>query len=347
VTRSIGKIVCWCLFALAIPLRAETVENLYAGVVEAQGRSNSALNTASREALAQVLVKVSGSPQVLADPTIQASLGQARNLVLQYAYLEAGDGSGVPVRFEFDGESVTKIITDAGVPLWTANRPVVLVWLVSETELGPQFVSPDSDPQMTSELLAAFGRRGVPLQLPLFDLADTAALRPDEVWRISEPAVEVASRRYGHEDVLIGRVSVVNDETWIGGWSYLDGRRRLDANVAGAALPQFMDAGVNLVADTMAARYAVAPTLGLEGGISMSVAGVNSYGDYAAVIALLESVELVESVRVVGVQGDRLRLRLAAQVDPGQLAGIFRLNENLQETPGADQRDQLSYQWQN
>jgi hypothetical protein len=47
------------------------------------------------------------------------------------------------------------------------------------------------------------------------------------------------------------------------------------------------------------------------------------------------------------VRGDVIQLRLQAQVDATQLAGILQLNEQLVPVPGMDAGSQLSYQWLN
>ena len=342
------KWIFWplCIGLLALPAGAETVRGLYGAQVVAADRSAEALASASREALAQVLVKVSGSPAVLEYPDIAAALTRARGYVRQYSYL-AREPEGVGVRFEFDPASITSLVTDAGAPLWTANRPVVLVWLVVDDPDGPRFVARDSEPQVTAALLEAFARRGVPVQLPLLDLADATAVRADEVWRGSLPAVELASRRYDRQDILVGRLSFDAEAQAAGDWRYLSRTGRQEVAVEPGGESRFMDAGVGLVAEAMAARYAVAATGEEAEGILMSVVGVESYSEYAAVVSWLERVELVDHANVVRVLPDRIQLRLVTRADAEQMAGILRLNPRFQPVPSGDINEELSYQWQN
>ena len=343
----VRRIWLFVVLLAAMASRAETVRDLYSAEVVASDRGQQAVSVASREALEQVLVKVSGSAAVLGYPPVKQALGRSRNYVQQYAFLGKDTaGEGVGMRFEFDGTAVTELVTEAGAPLWTANRPVVLVWLVIEDEGGARFVNRGTEPAVTEALQGAFFRRGVPMQLPLFDLADATTLRVEEVLRLSEPAVQLASRRYEREDILVGRMFPAEDGAMQGQWSYLRRSGRLDRSVPPLLAARFMDAGVSLVADDMASRYAVSPTEG-ETGILITVSGIRSYGDYAAVVTWLERVELIERANVVQVQGDRVRLRLVAQADPEQLAGIIRLNQRLVPAPSGDIDAQLSYRWQN
>ena len=67
----------------------------------------------------------------------------------------------------------------------------------------------------------------------------------------------------------------------------------------------------------------------------MSVAGVNNYADYAAIVAWLESLELVEYANVTRIVDDKIELRVLAQADAGQLAAIIELNERFVPMPMA------------
>jgi hypothetical protein len=89
--------------------------------------------------------------------------------------------------------------------------------------------------------------------------------------------------------------------------------------------------------------------------VRISVSGVSSYADYAAIVKWLESLELVDNANLEQVQGDRIELRLQAQADASQLATTIELNNRLQPiplpipAPGSEteleSNVQLNYQW--
>ena len=78
VLKAIARVL-WLvpLLCMVLPLaaRAEIVKNLYSAQVPVADQSAAALASASREALAEVLVKVSGSVDVLQYGAIKAALG--------------------------------------------------------------------------------------------------------------------------------------------------------------------------------------------------------------------------------------------------------------------------------
>jgi len=335
------------LLSVALAPRAEVVDNLYSAEVPVADQTSQSLASASRDALADVLVKVSGSEEVLANPLIRSELGGARKQVQQYAYSRGDEEGELYARFEFAGSYVNGLVARAGEPLWTANRPRVLLWLVLEDSTGRQFVSRDSTPELAEQISKEFSRRGVPLQFPLYDLADSAALSTEEAWRLYGPALQSASQRYNVQNVLAGRLASLSTGNWVGDWSYHYGRDRSDRSFTAPSSQVFARDGASLVAEAMAGRYAVAPSLEQGSGVTLSVTGVQRYADYAHIVSWLEKLELVEHANVEEIRGDEIVLRLHANAEATQLAAIIELDPRFQPVPAAVSSTQLSYQWQN
>ena len=340
-------IVCTLLFAHGL-VRAEIVRDLYAAQVPVTDQGANALSAGARTALAQVLVKVSGSDEVLRNPDIAAAMRNARKHVQQYVYVrDDQDRKLLEAKFEFDDNWVIDLLVQAGEPLWTANRPLVLVWLVVEDGSGRYFVNQESAPELADELLKAFSRRGVPVQLPLFDLADSTALSTEEAWRLYGPALQAASTRYEVDNFIGGRMVSVSTGNATGDWSYFSRGDRVDRSVTAADAGEFVAGGATLVAENMAARFAVEPTQVAAGGVILSVQGVNRYADYANIVAWLEGLELIEHANIERIVGDRIELRLEASAGAMQLASIIELNQRLTPVAPHEAHIQLSYLWKN
>jgi hypothetical protein len=195
-----------------------------------------------------------------------------------------------------------------------------------------------------------FARRGVPIQLPLHDAADSAALTPDQAWNLDDPALVPASARYQLRDILVGRVSLLEGGGVTGEWSFLQGDNRVRRTSTVASEELFVRDGAALVAETLAARYAVAAS-STGGTVSLAVSGVTTYADYAAVLTWLEGLELIERANVASVRGDTVTLNLKAKAGAAQLAAIIELNQRLVPIPAvgpglAGPGPELSYQWQ-
>jgi hypothetical protein len=347
----IRSVLVWaCLTLLLVGhAMADTVSDLHAASVPVPDQSDKALATAAREALSEVLVKVSGSSELLRSPSIAAALAEARSHVQQYSYVR-GTPPAPPlaVRFEFEDAYITDLVVHAGAPLWTANRPLVLAWVVVEDAQGKHFISREGMPEQAQQLMDEFSRRGVPVQLPLFDLGDMSTLSPDDAWNLDPPAIRSASARYNVQHIVVGRLTMAAEGGQsTGDWSYFRQENRLNRSVTAQDLQTFLRAGVDMVALDMASRYAVAPTAGQASGLRMSVSGITSYADYAAIVNWLEKLELVQYANVERVQGDRIELNLKARADAAQLAATIELNQHLVPVPAQDAATPLNYQWRN
>lgn len=340
-------ICAWLALVSAQGALAEVVADLYAASVPVTEQSSKVLDSASKEAMEEVLVKVSGSKRVLQYPGIAAALKDARSHVLQYSYVRGKPPApALSLRFEFDGRYITDLVTESGAPLWTANRPAVLVWIVVEDEQGRHFINQETAPDEAQLLVEAFSRRGVPVQFPVFDLQDTAAISTGDVWSLDAIAIQRASARYDAQEVVAGRLAVTSTGTSLGDWSYFREDDRINRSVTVPDLQAFLNSGVNIVAADMASRYAVAPTSSADdSGLRLTITGISNYKDYAALANWLENLELVEYANLEAVQGERVEFRLLAKTDAARLAGIIELNERLTAIPTLGDATQLNYQW--
>lgn len=331
---------------LSLASHAVVVKNLYSAEVLVADKGQQALSAGAREALSQVLVKISGSTGVLQNPELVSALGRSRSLVQQYAYISRDADTGeFLARFEFDEAVISNLIARSGAPLWTENRPAVLVWMVVKGAEGKQFLNNETSPEMVAQISAEFARRGVPAQFPLYDLNDAALVTVDDVWRLNSSALVAASARYGVRDILAGRLATLYSGGATGEWSYLSGSSRIDRSIRGEDSEEFLLAGASLVAEEMSSRYAVAPTTATSEGIKVQVTGVSSYSDYAGIVSWMEGLELIEFANVETIRGDTLHFNLVAQADAEQLATIIELNKKLVPVRSTDASVQLSYQW--
>ncbi|MFK7975126.1 MAG: DUF2066 domain-containing protein [Halioglobus sp.] len=338
------------VFTLLFPpgTAAAIVPDLYSAQVQVNDRSAKALEEGAQAALAQVLVKVSGSSAVLDGPDIRNALKSARSRVQTYVYASSRPNSDLPqVRFEFDPNYVTDLVRQSGAPLWTANRPAVLAWVVLQEDNRQRFLNEDTDSALARDIKAEFSRRGLALQLPLHDLKDANALSAADAWSRVSAKLRGASKRYAVKDIAVARVKPVSGGEYSADWAYLFNQERITASSKIGDSALVMGRGANLVADSMASRYAVRPSSGEMQVVRMLVSGVFEYADYAGVVRWLRSLEPISYANLERMQGDRLTLVLGTRANPASLRSIIELNEKLVIEQSQDPYTALSYRWQN
>lgn len=326
----------WLAFVLCTAswmVSARVVTDLYQVNVAIDAQSPAELRRASREGLAELFVRISGHESVLGNDAIVAAIKDASRFTKQFSYERTVDEVGeeqLLVTLEFESSLVVDTLRGAGMPLWSDNRPSVLVWLVVEDADGRRFVGTEKDPQLVAAIRASAERRGLAIQLPFLDLQDLVALSPDDIWQRNQSRLDEAAERYASDSLLTGRVTKLNNGSWLGRWTFsLNGRQiRFDGDADDAV--SYIAAGLNQVAEALASEYAITPVATAEGGVLMRLTAVRSFVDYARAISYLESVVAIHHANVVSLQGDELILSLVADGEMSQLQQVFSLDKRLQ-----------------
>lgn len=317
--------------------------NLLSARVLVEDRREATLIRAASEALEQVLVRVSGNKSVGALPGIAQALATARDRLSLYTYAE--DGSGLALIAEFDGIIIKDLLRAAGSTYWGASRSPVLVWLVVDEVGGRRFANSMADADLLSSLQAAFEERGVVMRLPLLDLEDSLALGPNIVWQRVVPRIRAASQRYGVDHILVGRYVELTDGRLLIDWLYLDDDQMLTAQVEGANLGTVATVGVDLAADTMAERYAInLNEASRQGRLTVAIDGVHSFEDYRQVVGVFQALELLDGVRVAGIDGQRLRLSVSGLATGEELKRLIGPRTGLDTIAVSDDSD-LNLSW--
>lgn len=325
-------LVASLVMGVSVPAQARVMSDLYRVTVNIESQSQPELKRASREALAELFVRVSGQQDVLNQGAIVAAVRDAGRFTKQFSYQRENNKEGEPqlqVVLEFEPSLVEDSLRRAGLPLWSANRPTVLVWLALEDSAGRRFVGSDQDPGLIAALRDNARRRGLALHLPQLDLQDLVALSPDDIWQQNVARIDDASERYNPDTVLVGRVTQLNNGRWLGRWSYRFDGRRIPFDGEASSGESFIASGLDQVAETLAAAYAIAPVQVAEGGVLLRLTDVRNFVDYARAIQYLESAVAVRHANVVSLERDELILRLIADGEISQLQQVFSLDKQL------------------
>ena len=318
------------------PARAEVALYEADVVWSDQGAADRA--SAFRQALRQVLIKVTGLRRFADTAQSESLIENAQGLVQQYQLrtvtVAHGETSVQEPRLwaRFDEGAVDRLVRDAGLPVWSRTRPPVLVWVAAEYDGTLLAVGSEGSESVTEILQRGAASRGVSLVLPLLDLEDLAQAGPPEFWVDAEERIRAASERYQPGGILIGRVD--RGVLWEAHWSLLLRGAAQRWKTEGDVFDLVVDEGIQEAVDALAVRY-VNPVPETGGAsIVVSVSGVHDFKGYARTMRYLESVEEVESIDVLAVVSGRLRLGLKLRTGVAGLRGLFALGSTLAEDAG-------------
>ena len=323
----IGRYWCWAAASALVLTIAFTTslaqtsvgDALYTVDVPLDRSEADPRRAAYRSALDEILVRVTGDVATAQSPEIQALFPDPGRYVLRY---QPGDDQNL--RVTLDGQAIESLLRQAGQRVWASDRPLTLVWLAvdwgqGERELvGAGSVGAtaarteltDRNQEFRQRITAAARQRGLPVLFPLLDTQDLEQVSASDVWGGFDETLLDASRRYGTNSILIGRVRATAANR--ARWSYHSATQRLEWS----GTPEDV---VAQLAATFADEYAYAGT-GATQTVSITVSGVDSVEAYGQVQRLLGDLTMIESSRLETVAGADLKFLVAVRGGAERLA---------------------------
>lgn len=312
--RRLASATLTVMLALApVVVTAATLGNLYESTVSASGTGDAARNGAFQEALRDVLVRVTGRRDAPAVPGLAALVSDARRYVQTFRSAPGGQ-----LVISFDGNAIENAVAASGLPLWGAERPVLLVWLALDRGGGQRsLVGAAGQGEERRAVERAAAQRGLPLIWPALGPGDFPQQRLDDVQGGRTEPLTQAMQRYGADGVIIGRAAAGSAGGYTVDWSFTGegGPGQVRGGLAD---------GVHLAADRYAGQYASAAAARLV-DVSLSVTAVTRLEDYAEVMRLLATVTVIRGLQVVEVSPESLLVRASVRGDADALRRALAL----------------------
>ena len=320
---------------------AEVVPWLYDVDVAVASQGDADRRRAAGAALTEVLTRVTGLREIPFSAKVDDAIRDSERYYVRYGFAtrdiqgeEHGDViAETRLEIHFERNTVLELLRQTGLPVWSADRPSVLAWVVLERDAARHVVS--AAPVGVAEEVAftmhrEARRRGVVVTFPLMDLEDRG-LRVTDLWGRFWTAIMGASRRYPCDLMLLGRIAPDPDGGVSSRWEIMspNGDKELAETFdhRGASAAAAAGEAVHRLADAMARRFAVRG--GDLGTISLTVRGAQTVRGYAAVLAYLQSREYITRVDVSAVEPDALHLRLHSRSARDQLVELLLMGGYL------------------
>lgn len=350
---------------------AEIVPWLYDAEIVVASQSDADRRRAASAALAEVLARVTGLREIPFGTQLDEAIRESERYYVRYGFatrdIEPKEGGDViaqtHLEIHFERGTLLDLLRRTGLPVWSADRPTVLVWVVLEgdgalsqgarpsqegalsrgargarpSQVGARHVVSSSSTGAAQEVALAMHReahrRGIVLTVPLMDLEDRG-LRATDLWGRFWTAVMRASRRYTRDLVLLGRVTANPGGGWSSHWELKSSGREQELAATfdhkGSSAAAVAGEAVHRVADALAWRFAV------RGGdldtIALTVRGAQTVRGYAAVLAYLQSREYINRVDVSAIEPDALYLKLHSRSARDQLVELLLMGGYLSES---------------
>jgi hypothetical protein len=352
-------LLCWCLAASSWPALGGVVSGLYDAKVEVSEQTQQAQKRAARAALSQVLVKVSGTREVLDNKDIAVKLRLASDYMRAYRF----DFQLNTLYFlaSFDPQKIDQLIKTAGFPIWDSRRPDTLLWLAIEdnNNLKRSLLAEGTHTQLTSVAANTADSRGIKISFPLMDLDDLQRINIYDVWGRFAHNIELASQRYQPDIVLSARMyqqKVATGDTtenlplpWLADWLLIHKGATESGQIQAETPDSLTSQLIELLATNLAAKFAIdnrslyANTTKLD----IRVSNITDLTAYVQVSRFLASLSLVTKITLVNQQGSLATFSLEIRGKQSDLINALLLDETLKPKldhfgmPGAD----LEFVW--
>ncbi|MCV6588471.1 MAG: DUF2066 domain-containing protein [Marinobacterium sp.] len=328
--------------AMLLPVTglAGEVKGLYSATLLVPAQNSTPTTAQLARGLTGVLVRVAGNRTLLGKPAIQQALQTPDALLRRFEYRQTNravtdeTGTEQPAQalaMEFDNALIERLLRESQERSLGSQRPTLMLWLAAEQNNRRDYISPDS--RILLPLMSRARARGLPVQLPLYDLTDQQNLPVSDLWGLFQNGIEQASRRYRPDATLAGRMAPLPGGNWYIEW-LLTGQGSVQRFTTEGSNDEALGEAVEQVADRLFAALGGATDSNYMEGLQLEVTNVRTLADYAAVVGYLEKLTLVTEVDVEQVDGARLLLRLQLDGRSEQLRRAIRLESRLAPASG-------------
>lgn len=295
-------VVVMMTILLAGNVQAKLIDNLYSATVDVDSQDPRLRQQALVDAFHQVIVKVTGKPELIDTPALSAATRNVDEMLVQYGYRR--QGSQTQLTATFDGQKLRDLLSANAMPYWGSRRPQLLLWMATDAHGKRELIGSSDESVFTQQLRAQAQQLAIPIQLPLLDLTDTMQVSVTDVWGKFIGPLRKASQRYATNGLAIVRVTEnpqaeSSDKRYQLDWRVDVDDKRLQGIVYASSTDWLAEPFVNELAETLAAQYSVVNSdqqALIE--LSLAVAELRDWQQVLAVETFLQSIPSVQSVRL-------------------------------------------------
>lgn len=333
-------LVCLPLTAFALK-----VTSLYQVEVSIVSQTEDIKEQAIQEGFAQVLMKVSGDPNILDNPLIRANVRRADYYVQDYSFSSPSTSSSLyTIVINYSEPDVKRLLKKAGEQFWSDNRPLLLVWLaVTDQDNNTTIIDSESELNAFANMSHLGKKVGLPLIFPMMDVDDLSKVSDTDISNKSLDALNSAAQRYSPDGLLIGNVHVI-DGGIDGDWELLVGDKKWDWSLTDASIEGMASGIVNIVSQTLA-KYYVVKNPGNVVSFKMNIKNVTHRQDLLAVMDYIKQISSVRKVKVAQVTSDQVVLSVLSRGDVATVKNNMAINKKLIFKADESTQNKLIYEW--
>lgn len=210
------------------PAFANKLSNIYQVEVPLASQTEDLKEQAIQDGFLQVLVRLSGNPNIDTNPVIKENLNRADYYVQDLTYSNVTTSSSeYNLQIRFDVNDINRLLRKAKIAVWNTDaRPLTLVFLAISNLHDQTIIVNNAAPGNAFNVLSkASDQLGLPLIFPMLDIDELNGISTNDIKAMVVPTIKNAALRYSPDAILIGSM----DETptgWESQWELISNHTR-------------------------------------------------------------------------------------------------------------------------
>lgn len=323
---------------LHLPAAAVTVEDLFTVELAVADQTTSLRLESFSEAFKQVIVKVSGSDEALRSPAFKRPIAGSARYVKQFRYInrsssddEEIEAGRLYLRIDFNQQLIESLLRENNFPVWGRERPSSLLVISYDVNENIKLVADDSTPDLIEALDQAASIHAVPVLFPLMDLEDIALVRISDIVSRQYDDIDTMAMRYAPDALLVGQIIGRSGEGWQGDWEVRFEEQIFKWKFKASSKQTVIDQVIRHLAKILALEYALEDHRRVDQALLLSVSALDGIESLIVVQNYLQSLSVVDSVRVAVINKDVITYRLQLRNDPEDLQRLIDFGEILEQ----------------
>lgn len=250
-------ILAWLLIMFTcIPSWAVKVKSLFEVQMSVASQASDARAEAIREGFQEVLIRLTGNQDISKNKVLKSSLNRADYFVQEYSYSSPSvNASTYTLNIKYNQQDIARLLRKAGATSWGDTRPLVLVWFASVNDKHEaDILGTDTTKDSLAKFKRIGQRFGVPLIFPVMDVEDMDKVSPSNITSLALPILQMASRRYQPDVLLIGTIERDADAGYQGRWSLVWKDKSWEWNINGVSQEKVFADVLNNVIQVLSQR---------------------------------------------------------------------------------------------
>lgn len=310
---------------------AVTVTDLYRVNVIVDDRSDAQRRQGIQIAFQQLMVKISGDQEVLRNSLVIQASRNANRYMQGYSYkrVQVPNPNDHTLLIEqpmlevwFSKPLIAPVLRQAKVPIWTANRPLLQLWIYKRQAI----VKPEQD-TWQDEYQRVFDDFGMPVIWAKPDENnENEIITYRDVMSGSYDKAKAIAKQSHANGALVGDISFVGGE-WVFEGALLTSSV-LSIQAKGDSPDNVIYQVASQIAKYFSKKYAVVTSTEEQAEL-IAVSDIQNFEDYAQLLAYLQKLAGVKRVDVLSVENGSLELGIVLNASWKQIERLINADKKL------------------